>query len=79
MPTPSFTAWLEHRPPEVPDAGSLALAIARAGTAGMSLDRLSKVIQASPETIEAMLRAMVRARQVAMLRVGGELRYRVAG
>jgi len=76
---PSFAHWLEHRPPEVPDAGSLALIIARAGQAGVSLDHLCAVTRASRETIEAMLRGLVVARQVVALRVGGELRYRAAG
>jgi len=77
MPT-SFTQWLEHRPPQVPDAGSLAFRIAQAGQAGVSLDRLCAVIGSSRETLEAMLRGLVTARQVVMLRVGGELRYRAA-
>jgi hypothetical protein len=37
MPLPCFRQWLENRLPEVPDMGSAALAIARAGTAGVSL------------------------------------------
>ena len=79
MPLPSFPQWLEHCVPEVPDIGTLALTIARAGQAGVSLDRLSTVIGSSRETIECMLRAMVRARQVVMVKVGGELRYRATG
>ena len=78
MPFPSFTHWLEHRVQEVPDAGILALAIARSGKAGVSLDRLSKVIGSSRETIQSMLRALVTARQVVVLKVGGELVYRAA-
>jgi predicted transcriptional regulator len=54
-----------------------ALAIARAGTAGVSLDQLRKVIGSSRETVESMLRALVRARQVVVVKVGGELVYRV--
>ncbi len=76
MPTPSFSQWLEDRPPEVPDIGSLALAIARSGTAGVSLDQLRKVIGSSPETLESMLRALVVSRQVVVVRVGGEIKYR---
>ena len=76
MPTPSFQKWIEHRPPEVPDAGSLALAVARAGQAGVSRDQLRKVIQASPETIQSMLRALITTRQVVVVKVGGEMVYR---
>ncbi len=78
MPTPSFHAWLEHRVKEIPDAGTLALTIARAGAAGVSPDRLSKVIGSSRETIESMLRALLVARQVAVVKVNGKLVYRAA-
>ncbi len=78
MPLPSFTEWLEDRPPEVPDIGTLALVIVQSGTAGVSLDRLRKVIRTSPETLESMLRALVVSRQVVVLKVGGQLVYRAA-
>jgi hypothetical protein len=71
MPLPSFTRWLEQRPPEVPDIGTLALTIARAGQAGVSLEQLRKVVRASPETLENLLRALVTAGQVVVVRVGG--------
>ena len=67
MPLPSFHIWIEHRSPEVPDAGQIAFQIARAGTAGVSVDRLCGVIGTSPETLEAMLRALVTARQVVVV------------
>ena len=76
MPFPSFTHWLEARPPEVPDAGQLALLIAQSGKAGVSLDQLCKVIGSSPETIESMLRALVVSRQVVVVKVNGQLVYR---
>ena len=79
MPLPSFTQWLEHRPPEVPDAGTLALTIARAGAAGVSRDRLSKVVGSSRETIQSMLRGLVTARQVVVVKVNGEMVYRAVG
>ena len=79
MPPPSFRKWLEQRQPQVPDAGTLALTIAQSGTAGVSLDRLCKVIGSSRETIQSMLRALVRARQVVVVKVGGELVYRAVG
>jgi predicted transcriptional regulator len=43
----------------------------------VSLDQLRKVIGSSRETVESMLRALVRARQVVVVKVGGELVYRV--
>ncbi len=76
MPTPSFHAWLERRREEIPDAGTLAIVIARAGSAGVSHDALLKLIQTSPETLESMLRALMAARQVVMVKVGGELVYK---
>ena len=78
MPIPSFHAWLEHRLEEVPDAAQIALLIAQSGTAGVSRDALLRVIGTSPETLENMLRALVTARQVVMVRVGGEMVYRAA-
>ena len=79
MPTPSFHAWLEHRLEEVPDSGTMALTIARSGTAGVSLDRLSKVLGISPDVLEDLLRALVTARQVMVVKVGGEMVYRAVG
>jgi hypothetical protein len=76
MPFPSFTRWLEDRPPEVPDIGALALQIARAGQAGVSRDQLCNVLQVSPETLEVCLRGLLTTGQVVVGRVGGELRYR---
>jgi hypothetical protein len=78
MPLPSFTDWLQDRPPEFPDIGTLALVIAQSGTAGVSLDELRKVIGSSAETLEPMLRALVVSRQVVVVQVGGEWRYRAA-
>jgi hypothetical protein len=79
MPLPSFRNWLEHRPPQVPDIGTLALTIAQSGTAGVSRDDLARVLQVSPETLESMLRALEVSRQVMVVKVGGEMRYRVVG
>ena len=78
MPTPSFHAWLEHRVQEIPDAGNLALIIAQSGAAGVSRDTLCKVMRTSPETLENFLRALVAARQVVVVKVGGRLVYRAA-
>ena len=76
MPLQSFTQWLADRPPEVPDAGRLALVIAQAGAAGVSRERLLRVLQVSPETLEILLRAMETTGQVVVVKVGGERRYR---
>ncbi len=75
--TPSFRKWLEHRVQEVPDAGTLALTIARAGTAGVSRGALLRVIKTSPKTLESLLRALVAARHVLVVKVNGERSYRV--
>jgi hypothetical protein len=76
MPLPSFTQWLEHRPPEVPDIGSLALVIAQSGMAGASRDALPRLIRISPEALENLLRALAAAGQVMVVKVGGERVYR---
>ena len=74
-----FRLWLEHRPQEVPDAGALALLIARSGTAGASREEIAKAVGIPEEMVESLLRAMMAAGQVEMLRVNGRLVYRVAG
>ena len=76
MPFPSFTAWLENRPEEVPDAGQLAFQIARSGQAGVSRDDLAKVLQVSPETLEVCLRGLLTAGQVSVVKVNGQWVYR---
>jgi len=76
MPTPSFPKWLEYRVQEVPDAGTIALLIVRAGAAGVSRDTLLRGVRTSSETLENLLRALVTARQVAVVQAGGEMRYR---
>ncbi len=78
MPLPSFTEWLEDRPPEVPDAGRLALVIAQSGMAGVSRETLLRVLQVSPETLEILLRALLTAGQVVVVQVGEQWRYRAA-
>jgi hypothetical protein len=79
MPTPSFHTWLEHRLQQVPDAGSLALLIARSGAAGgVSRNDLARSLCLPPETLEVLLRAMVVAGQVVVRKVNGEMVYRAA-
>ena len=76
---PSFLAWLEHRFPEPSQAESLALAIARAGAAGVSSEDLGKAVGVPSETLADILKALVTAGQVEVLRVDGRLVYRAAG
>lgn len=79
MPLPSFTQWLEDRPEGFTDIGSLALVIARSGAGGISRQDLEKVVRLSHETMEDLLRAMVAAGQVVVLKVGGQIVYRATG
>ena len=72
----SFHEWLEHRVQEVPDATTLALMIARSG--GVSRDDLRRVARISPETLDELLRALVSAGQVKILKVNGQIVFRAA-
>jgi hypothetical protein len=75
----SFQSWLEHRLATIPDATSLGLVIARAGRRGVSRDDLARIGGVHPDTLKYLLGALVVAGQVALVKVGGELRYRVVG
>jgi len=75
----SFQSWLEHQLREIPDATTLALVIARAGTAGVSRDDLCRIAGVHPDTLKCLLDALMAAGQVAAVNVGGELRYRAVG
>jgi hypothetical protein len=79
MPIPSFRAWLEHRPQEVPDVASLALLIARSGAAGAAREDLRRAVRLSNKTLEDVLRGLVTSGQVQVVSVNGQLRYRAAG
>jgi hypothetical protein len=80
VPIPSFRLWLEeHHLQQVPDAGMLALLIARSGAAGVSRDDLRRLAGIPPDTLDDLLRAMVASGQVAMVKVGGKIGYRAAG
>jgi len=79
MRRPSFSEWLEHRPDEAPAAEKLATLIASAGAAGISLDRLRILVRLSPETLQDILKSLVATGQVVVMKIGGEMRYRVAG
>jgi hypothetical protein len=76
MRTISFPEWLEHRVEKVPDIGNLALLIAHAGAAGVSREGLSKALGIPGETLEVLLRAMVAAGQVVVLKANGQIVYR---
>jgi hypothetical protein len=79
MQIPSYRAWLEHRPDEVPDATTLALLIARAGAAGISPSDLRRQSRLLPDVLQNLLAALTAAGQVTVVSVGGELRYRATG
>lgn len=77
MPTPTYRTWLEHRHLQVPDVGQLAFLIARSGAAGgVSRDDLARALGVPPKTLEVLLRAMVTAGQVRVVKVGGQFVYR---
>ena len=78
MPTPSFRDWLGDRAQEAPAAENLATLIASAGTVGISLDRLRRLCGLPPETLQDVLRGLVMTGQVVMLRINGQMVYRVA-
>ena len=75
----SFQGWLDRRFQDAPQADRLATLIAQAGAAGVSLNRLRRLCGLRAETLQDLLKALVATGQVVMLRVNGELRYRVAG
>ncbi len=78
MQRPSFREWLERRPVEVPDATTLALAIAKSGAAGVSREELEKVVQVSPDALDELLKALVSAGQVVIVKVNGQIVFRAA-
>lgn len=55
MPLPSFREWLRSAQ-EAPQADRLATVIAQAGAAGVSLDRLRRVVGLSPKVLHDRLR-----------------------
>jgi lambda repressor-like predicted transcriptional regulator len=59
MPIPSFHDWLKDRSQESPAADNLATLIASAGAAGISLDRLRRVVGLAPETLQDILKSLV--------------------
>ena len=80
VPIPSFRLLLEeHQLQQVPDAGSLALLIARSGAAGVSRDDLRRLAGIHPDTLDDLLRGLVASGQVVVLKRNGQLVYRAAG
>jgi CRP-like cAMP-binding protein len=79
MPLPTFRLWLDRRLQQVPDAGALALLIARSGAAGVSRKGLSGALGVPEETVENLLRGLVASGQVTVLQRNGQLVYRAAG
>jgi predicted transcriptional regulator len=79
MPLPSFPDWLASRSQEPAQADRLATLVASAGAAGVSRDRLRRLLALSPETLADLLKSLVVTGQVEMLKVNGELRYRARG
>jgi lambda repressor-like predicted transcriptional regulator len=57
----------------------VATLIASAGSAGVSLDRLRRVVGLQPETLADVLKVLVATGQVVVLKVNGQLVYRAAG
>ena len=74
----AFAEWLEHRPEEVPDATPIALTIAKSGAAGVSREGLERVVRISPDALDELLRALMSAGQVVVLKVHGQRVYRAA-
>jgi hypothetical protein len=75
----TFRQWLEHVADDSSAADNLATLIAQAGAVGVSLDRLRKVVRLSPETLDEVLKGLLASKQVVLLKVGGQLRYRARG
>jgi predicted transcriptional regulator len=76
LPLPSFSEWLVNRAQEPPQADRLATVIAQAGAAGVSIDRLRRIVGLSPETLADVLKSLVATGQVVVLKVGGQMTYR---
>jgi hypothetical protein len=75
----TFCQWLENAADDPSAADNLATLIAQAGAVGVSHDRLRKVVRLSPETLTDVLRALIVARQVVVVKVNGRRVYRAAG
>lgn len=69
----SFLDWLQR---EVPDATQLALAIARAGAAGVSHNDLRRITRIHPDALRDLLAALTAAGQITVLIRNGQRVYR---
>ena len=78
MPIPSFHEWLRSAD-EAPAAEKLATIIARSGAAGVSLDRLRRLCGLQPETLQHVIRSLLATGQVVVLKVDGQMVYKMAG
>jgi len=74
----SFSEWLEHRVEEVPDATTIALMIAKSGAAGISREKLEKVVRISSDALDELLRALLSAGQAMILKVNGQIVFKAA-
>ena len=73
---PAFHEWLRSFQ-DAPEADRLAMLIAQSGAAGVSLDRLRRVVGLPSEVLSDLLKSLVATGQVRMLRVNGELTYQM--
>ncbi len=72
----SFRQWLEHVADD--PAADVATLIALAGTVGVSLECLRKVVRLSPESLDEVLKGLLASKQVVLLKVDGARVYRAA-
>ncbi len=77
MTTPSFQDWLRSAD-EAAAAEKMATIIAGAGAAGVSVDRLRRIVGLYPETLEDVLKALVATGQVMVVQANGQRIYRAA-
>jgi hypothetical protein len=76
MPISSFHDRLQNRPDEASAVDRLATLIAQSGAEGISVDCLKRLCGLPPESLAEVLNGLISTRQVVMVKVGGELRYR---
>jgi len=75
----SFWKWLEHLAADDPSAAdTVATMIAQAGTVGVSVECMRKVVRLTPESLDEVLKALLASRQVVVLKVNGARVYRAA-
>ncbi len=72
----TFHQWLEHVADDPSAAYDVANLIAQAGAVGVSLQCLRKVVRLSPESLDDVLKGLLAAGQVVLLKVNGARVYR---